>query len=356
VASVLVVNAGSTSLKLHVVDEGERVEPKATIDEVDADLVVAVGHRVVHGGPRFREPVVIDSEVRRAILDLERLAPLHNSPAVSGIEAASLALPRVPHFAVFDTAFHATIPQQAAIYALPRRWREDWGIRRYGFHGLSIAWSTERAPVMVNRPTDSLRLVICHLGGGSSVTAIRGGQSVDTTMGFSPLEGVPMTTRSGSIDPGALIHLMRERGLDLRTLDHDLNLESGLKGLAGDSGSMLDLEQASQAGDTNATLAIEVFVYRVAGAAASMAVAAGGIDALIFTAGIGEGSALVRENVCSRLRFLGVEVDRERNAFAEPDCDIAVDRSAVRVLVVRAREELVVARAVRNLISPERDG
>jgi acetate kinase len=355
VASVLVVNAGSTSLKLHMVDEGERVEPKATIDEVDADLVVAVGHRVVHGGLRFREPVVIDSDVRRAILDLERLAPLHNSPAVSGIEAASLALPRVPHVAVFDTAFHATIPQEVAVYALPRRWREDWGIRRYGFHGLSIAWSSERAPVMVNKPTDSLRLVVCHLGGGSSVTAIRGGRSVDTTMGFSPLEGVPMTTRSGSVDPGALIHLIRERGLDPGALDHDLNLESGLKGLAGGSGSMLDLEQASQAGDANATLAIDVFVHRVAGAVASMAAAAGGIDALIFTAGIGEGSALIREEVCSRLEFLGVEVDRERNAFAEPDCDIAVDRSAVRVLVVRAREELVVARAVRNLVSPERN-
>jgi acetate kinase len=355
VASVLVVNAGSTSLKLHMVDEGERVEPKATIDEVDADLVVAVGHRVVHGGLRFREPVVIDSDVRRAILDLERLAPLHNSPAVSGIEAASVALPRVPHVAVFDTAFHATIPQEAAVYALPRRWREDWGIRRYGFHGLSIAWSSERAPVMVNKPTDSLRLVICHLGGGSSVTAIRGGRSVDTTMGFSPLEGVPMTTRSGSVDPGALIHLIRERGLDPGALDHDLNLESGLKGLAGGSGSMLDLEQASQAGDANATLAIDVFVHRVAGAAASMAAAAGGIDALIFTAGIGEGSALIREEVCSRLEFLGVEVDRERNASAEPDCDIAVDRSAVRVLVVRAREELVVARAVRYLVSPDRN-
>lgn len=354
-ASVLVVNAGSTSLKLHMVDEGERVEPKATIDEVDADLVVAVGHRVVHGGLRFREPVVIDSDVRRAILDLERLAPLHNSPAVSGIEAASVALPRVPHIAVFDTAFHATIPQEAAVYALPRRWREDWGIRRYGFHGLSIAWSSERAPVMVDKPTDSLRLVICHLGGGSSVTAIRGGRSVDTTMGFSPLEGVPMTTRSGSVDPGALIHLIRERGLDPGALDHDLNLESGLKGLAGGSGSMLDLEQASQAGDANATLAIDVFVHRVAGAAASMAAAAGGIDALIFTAGIGEGSALIREEVCSRLEFLGVEVDRERNACAEPDCDIAVDRSAVRVLVVRAREELVVARAVRYLVSPDRN-
>lgn len=349
------VNAGSTSLKLHMVDEGEHVEPKATIDEVDADLVVAVGHRVVHGGLRFREPVVIDSDVRRAILDLERLAPLHNSPAVSRIEAASLALPRVPHVAVFDTAFHATIPQEAAVYALPRRWREDWGIRRYGFHGLSIAWSSERAPVMVNKPTDSLRLVICHLGGGSSVTAIRGGRSVDTTMGFSPLEGVPMTTRSGSVDPGALIHLIRERGLDPGALDHDLNLESGLKGLAGGSGSMLDLEQASQAGDANATLAIDVFVHRVAGAAASMAAAAGGIDALIFTAGIGEGSALIREEVCSRLEFLGVEVDRERNASAEPDCDIAVDRSAVRVLVVRAREELVVARAVRYLVSPDRN-
>jgi acetate kinase len=203
---------------------------------------------------------------------------------------------------------------------------------------------------VLGRPSAGLRLVVCHLGGGSSITAVHDGCSVDTTMGFSPLEGVPMTTRSGSIDPGALVYLLGTRKLNRETLEHALNFESGLKGLAGGSGSMLELEQRVARGDENALLALDVFTHRVAGAVAAMAASAGGLDAVVFTAGIGEGSALVREHVCARLAFLGVELDGERNRAAEPDCDVAASESPARVLVVRAREEVVAARAVRTLL------
>jgi acetate kinase len=345
---ILVVNAGSTSLKLHTVDEDERTTGFETLEDAARD-VAAVAHRVVHGGPLFREPVVIDDEVRRQIFELEPLAPLHNAPALEAIEAAERVFPDVRHVAVFDTAFHRTLPDEAAVYAVPRRWRDEWGVRRYGFHGLSVQWCAERVPEVLGRPVE--RLVVCHLGGGSSITAVRAGRSVDTTMGFSPLEGVPMTTRSGSVDPGAMLYLLRERGLDAEELDHALNFESGLKGLAGGTGDMIDLERRAANGDGDAGVALGVLVHRLAAATAAMAAATDGLDALAFTAGIGEGSALVRERLCDQLGFLGVELDRARNADAEPDCDIAEAGSRVRVVVVRAREEIVAARAARALLS-----
>jgi acetate kinase len=252
--------------------------------------------------------------------------------------------------AVFDTAFHATIPAAAATYAVPRRWREEWGVRRYGFHGLSVAWSAERAPKVVGRSPAPLRQVVCHLGGGSSVTALVDGRSVDTTMGFTPLEGVPMATRSGSVDPGALVAVLRRSGMDADALDHALNEESGMRGLAGGEGLMLELEQRAAGGDAAAGLAVDVFVHRLAGAVAAMAAAAGGIDVLVFTAGIGERSGHVRERACTRLAFLGIAIDTKRNAAAKPDCDVAAPESAVRVAVIRAREELVVARAARSVL------
>jgi acetate kinase len=322
------VNAGSTSLKLHVVDG----EESRKVDSLEQE-VGAVAHRVVHGGARFRDPVVIDEAVRSGIAALEALAPLHNAPALRAIEKAQLALPDVPHVAVFDTAFHATIPDEAATYAVPQRWR-DWGVRRYGFHGLSVQWAAERVRAE--------RLVVCHLGGGSSVTAVRDGHSIDTTMGFTPLEGVPMTTRSGSVDPGAILYLLRERGVDLDALEHELNLESGLKALGGGSGDMREIVAFG------AGLALDVFAYRVAAAVASMSAALGGLDALVFTAGIGERSPLVRARICERLAFLGVELDQPQNAQAEPDCTISA--GAVAVHVVQAREELVAARAARALL------
>jgi acetate kinase len=304
-SQVLVVNAGSTSLKLSLVDAQER-----SVALEDFEDAAAVGHRVVHGGPRFREPVLIDQDVLDGIKELSKLAPLHNEPALAAIANARRALPEAAQVAVFDTAFHATIPHEAATYAIPRPWREEWGIRRYGFHGLSVQWVTEQM--------QARRLVVCHLGGGCSVTAVLDGRSVDTTMGFSPLEGVPMATRSGSVDPGALIHLLRECGLSVDSLDRALEHESGLAALGG----------------LDDSLGFAVFTYRVARAVAAMAVPLGGLDVLAFTAGVGENRADVREAVVERLRFLG----------------------DFRVQVVPAREDVVIARAVRHLLGGAQGG
>ncbi len=327
--SVLVVNAGSTSLKLHLVEGGESRPVDSLSVECDA-----VGHRVVHGGVRFREPVAIDEYVKAAIRELTPLAPLHNAPALRGIDDAQAALPDIPHVAVFDTAFHATMPDEATRYAVPERWLE-WGVRRYGFHGLSVEWAASQVRVS--------RLIVCHLGGGSSVSAVLEGRSVETTMGFSPLEGVPMTTRSGSVDPGALVYLLRERGLTVDELGHTLEHESGLAGLSGGSGDVRDLADDS--------LAIAVYVHRIAAAVAASAASLGGLDALVFTGGVGEHSANVRARVCERVAFLGVELDVEANADAVPDMVVGTPGSTVRVHVIGAREELVIARAVRSVLA-----
>jgi acetate kinase len=302
---VLVVNAGSMSLKLHLVhgDESRRVD-----GFVDAD---AVGHRVVHGGRRFDRPVLIDFEVERAIEELSVLAPLHNRPALEQIRRAREALPGTPQVAVFDTAFHRTMPPAASTYAIPARWREEWDVHRYGFHGISVQW--------VASQVDAERLVVCHLGGGCSVTAVRGGRSVDTTMGFSPLEGVPMATRSGSVDPGALLYLLREGRLTVSELEDALERRSGLAALSG--GGSGDVREASP-------LALDVFVQRIAGAVAAMAAACGGIDVLAFTGGIGEHAGNVREGIAGRVRFLG----------------------DFRVEVVPSREELVIGAETRRLL------
>jgi acetate kinase len=351
VGLILVVNAGSKSLKLYAVDKDERSTSLDSFDAAPPELT-AVAHRVVHGGARFRDPVVIDPAVREEIRELISLAPLHNAPALETIDVAQRALPGIPHVAVFDTSFHRTIPDEAAVYAVPRSWLEDWGIRRYGFQGLSVEWCAQRVPELLGHPVD--RLVVCHLGGGSSVTAVRSGKSVDTTMGFTPLEGVPMTTRAGSIDPGALLYVLREGHLNVDSLDHVLNFDSGVEGLAG-GGGMIDVEKRAQSGDPDAVLALEVMLHHLAAAVAAMAASAGGLDALAFTAGIGEGSAHVRERLCARLGFLDVELDRNRNQNAVPDCDVATEPSRVRILVVRAREELVAARATRVLLDLDQE-
>src|SRR4051812_26033646 len=267
--SILTVNAGSTSLKLHVVDG---IQSRAVESLAEAAGVAAVGHRVVHGGARFVEPVLVDDDVEAAIEELRAIAPLHNEPALRGLHDARAAFPGVAQVAAFDTAFHATIPEHAHTYAIPRAWREQ-GIRRFGFHGLNVDWVASQVPVQ--------KLVVCHLGGGCSVTAVLDGRSVDTTMGFTPLEGPPMVTRSGSVDPGALIHVLRQTGLDADGLDHALEHESGTDALGG----------------LDDTLAFTLFTYRVAGAVATITVALGGLDALAFTAGLGENRADVREAV-----------------------------------------------------------
>jgi len=299
---ILVVNAGSTSLKLSVV-EGESSTALAVLEDAPADIV-AVGHRVVHGGSRYHDATLIDDETLSAIRDLSPLAPLHNAAALRAIEDARKTLPNVPHVAVFDTAFHATMPERATTYAIPRRWRDEWGIRRYGFHGLAVASVVERVQVR--------RLVVCHLGGGCSVTAVHDGRSIDTTMGFSPLEGVPMATRSGSVDPGALLYLLRERGLSTEELDTALEHDSGLSALGG----------------LDEPLAFQIYTYRIAQAVASMAVALGGIDVLAFSGGVGEHREDVRRAIADQLCFLG----------------------EIRVEVVPAREDVVVARSVTALL------
>jgi acetate kinase len=282
--------------------------------------------------------VLLDDDVEHELERLIELAPLHNRPAVDAVRKTRAAFPGVAQIAAFDTAFHSTLPERAFTYALPARLRAV-GIRRYGFHGLSVQWAAENVRVE--------RLVVCHLGGGCSVTAVRDGRSVDTTMGFTPLEGVPMATRSGSVDPGALLYLLRAGHVSVDELDHALEHESGLLGLAG-TGDVSALESSD---DLAARLALDVFTYRVAGAVAAMAVSLHGLDALVFTAGIGEHSALVREGICARLGFLGVELDSSANAVAQPDAEIAREGSSVRVVMLRAREELVIAREARRLLS-----
>jgi acetate kinase len=348
--SILFVNAGSTSLKLDVVAPDRTSERVPSLGAIDMSSVIAVAHRVVHGGPQFVEPVVIDDDVVAAIHALEKIAPLHNAPALAGIEDARRVFRGVPHVAVFDTAFHATIPEAAATYALPRKWRAEWGIRRFGFHGISVEWSVGRVAELVRRPVEELRIVVCHLGGGSSVTAVRGGRSVDTTMGFSPLEGMPMNTRSGSVDPGALVYVLREHGLSPEELDYVLNHDSGVVALAGGGAGLREIEAAAERGEPDARLAVDVYVHRLAGAIAAMGAAAGGIDVLAFTAGIGEKSAPVRAETCARLGFLGIEVDGGKNEDAMPDADVTAVGGSVRVLVIGAREELVAAQTTRSLL------
>ena len=276
----------------------------------------------MHGG-ELRAPVRIDDAVEQRLRDLVELAPLHNEPAVEAIADARRALPGVPHVAVFDTAFHETIPRVAATYALPERWRNE--IRRYGFHGLSVQWASEQ----VNAP----RLVVCHLGGGCSVTAVRDGRSADTTMGFTPLEGLPGATRSGSVDPGALFYLIRH-GVLPAELDRALEHDSGLAALGG----------------LDDPFGLEVFAYRVATAVGAMAATLDGLDAIVFTAGIGENRPDVRAAVAARLRHLDLELDETANETAVPDIDVAAAGSRVRAHVLRAREELVAARAARRLL------
>jgi acetate kinase len=330
---ILVVNAGSTSLKLSAVGEDDSAEAVGSLAE--APPVEAVAHRVVHGGARFCDPVRIDDQVRQELQTLAELAPLHMAPALKAIDEACRTLPDVPHVAVFDTAFHATLPAEASTYALPRRWREDWGVRRYGFHGLSVAWSAERVPVP--------RLVVCHLGGGCSVTAVLDGRSIDTTMGFSPLEGVPMATRPGAIDAEILLYLLRHGYRTADELEDELEHESGLLALGGSA----RVEELEVSATPAARLALAVFAHQVAGAVARMAASLGGLDAIVFTAGVGEGSASMRRDICARVSFLGVELETVVNTTAIPDADIATVDSPVRVWVVRAREDVVAARAAR---------
>jgi acetate kinase len=309
----------------------------ASLSEIDA-----VGHRVVHGGPHFEEPVVVTPEVRSAIASVSTLAPLHTPAALEGMEIVEAILRSVPQVAVFDTGFHRQMPLAAAIYPGPYEWFQS-GIRRYGFHGINHQYCARRAAQLLGKDPASLKLVTCHLGNGCSLAAIDGGRSVDTSMGFTPLDGLMMGTRSGSVDPGILTFLMRERHLDGQQIDHMLNQESGLLGISGLSSDMREILAAIQQAHPRAKLAFDIFVHRLQAAIGGMVAVLGGIDCLVFTAGVGENSSDVRAAACGSLGFLGVELDKERNARPTLDADVSAADSPVRVLVIRAEEDWAIA-------------
>jgi acetate kinase len=336
-------------MKLGLVDEEERGTAIASPAAAPADLI-AVGHRVVHGGAAFVAPTVLDDEVVARLEALTELAPLHNAPALAAIRSTMAALPSVPQVAVFDTAFHADLPAEATTYAVPRRWREEWGIRKYGFHGLSVAWSLERAGALLGRPAGELRLVVCHLGGGASATAVAGGRSADTTMGFGPLDGLVMATRSGALDPEVPLHVVVRRGVPAEEVERQLNRESGLSGLTGGVADMREVEARAREGDPDAALALAVYDRRLAAAVAGMLPVLRRLDAVVFTGGVGEGSTRVRAAAALRLAPLGVNIDRDANEAGTGDRDVAGPHSPVRVLVVHAREDVIISRAVRSVV------
>jgi acetate kinase len=357
---VLVVNAGSSSLKLSVIDEDNLVAselldaPDGQVDQgavrqvVDAhNPIDAVGHRVVHGGSRFTGPVLVDADVVRALEALVDLAPLHQPMSLRGLDVVGQILPGVPAVACFDTAFHATISPAAATYALPSEWRRRWDLRRFGFHGLSHSYASRRAAAMM--AGTGLRIVTCHLGAGASLAAVRGGFCVDTTMGFTPLEGLVMATRAGSVDPGLLLWLEEHEGLSAGEVNTALLHRSGLLGLAGNA-DMRAVLAAEQEGDQDAVLAMGVYLHRLRGSIASMVAALGGLDALVFTGGIGEHSAPVRWRAAEGLGFLGVVLDEAANEAAKADQEVSASGAPARTLVIEAREDLEIVRGVRQVL------
>jgi acetate kinase len=361
---ILAVNAGSSSVKLGLFEmtdgsphevwsrHGPALRTLLKSPRPDGVASVdAVGHRIVHGGEVFREPVRLDSRVREVLAGLSGIDPEHSRLELEAVDAVTeLVGPGTPQVAVFDTAFHATLEPAAYVYPGPYEWRER-GIRRYGFHGISYQYVARRAAEVLGRPLESLRLVICHLGSGCSLAAVRHGRSVDTTMGFTPLEGLMMGTRSGSVDPGILIHLSRDGGMAPAELDRILNRESGLKGVSGISGDMRDVLRATEQGNARARLAFDVFVHRLCGGIGAMLASLGGMDALVFTGGIGENTPSVRKAAAEVFAFLGVRLDGPRNEGPiKEDIDLATADSAVRVLVVRTREEEEIAREVARCL------
>lgn len=362
---VLVVNAGSSTLKLRLLGDGDETLARRDLDasggEVEPELLLqalreglgeadAVAHRIVHGGVGLRSPARVDAALVRALRELTELAPLHQPKSLAALEAVGRLLPAVPAVACFDTAFHATLPAAAATYALPAAWRERWPLRRYGFHGLSHAWVARRVPELLGREPSPLRIVSCHLGAGASLCAIRDGESVDTTMGFTPLEGLVMATRSGSVDPGLVLWLLANGRASADEVAHALEHESGLLGLAGTADMRTVLERV-EAGQEAARLALDVYLHRLVASVAAMAAALGGLDVLVFTGGVGERAARLRREVGERLSFLGVAIDPRRNAGAEPDCEVSEDGAGVCTLVLAAREDLEMARQARAALS-----
>ncbi|MCW5313952.1 acetate/propionate family kinase [Nostoc sp. KVJ3] len=328
---------------LHTLSDGAT----KVIDQLsDIDLA---GHRIVHGGQDYRDPTVITEDVKKAIAHLSNLAPAHNPVAVEGIEAIEEISKDVTQVAVFDTGFHATLPDAAAIYPGPYQWVEQ-GIRRYGFHGISHQYCSQRAAQILSQDVPPERLISCHLGNGCSLAAIKNGRSIDTTMGFTPLEGLMMGSRSGSIDPGILIYLLRYCDYSVEKLDDILNKASGLKGISGVSSDMREVREAIAQGNSRAQLAWDIYVHRLRSDIGAMLTSLGGLDALVFTAGVGEHSAQIRQAACEVFGFLGLKLDLEKNQQQPVDEDIATTDSAVRVLVIHTQEDWAIAQQCWQLL------
>ena len=367
---VMVVNAGSSSLRLRLLDEEDEVTADAHLERPgDTAAAVAsfldgldrppdaVGHRVVHGGGSLPEAVQVDESVDAQIDALTPLAPLHQPPALAGIRQLRSLLPGVPSVACFDTGFHRTLPPAASTYALPAVWRQRWDLRRFGFHGLSHAYASRRAIELLAvrgtlPPCPAPRVVTCHLGAGASLCATLGGVSIDTTMGFTPLEGLVMATRSGSVDPGLVLWLVLHGGLEAAEVERALRHDAGLAGLAGGSGDLREVLHRRHTGDPAAALAFDVYVHRLTAAIGAMTASLGGLDALVFTGGVGEHEPEVRREVVARLAFLGVALDEDadRGASEGADADVTAGGATAAVFVVAAREDLEIARLVRSVL------
>lgn len=369
----LVLNGGSSSFKCRIddlPDEPLPVDPPKPLWESHVEWgqdrgvaevlepvlhsvpgpVEMVGHRIVHGGPVYRQSTLLTADVRAAIAKEVEFAPVHNRFELEAVQAVDRVIGSgVPQIAVFDTGFHSTLEPSAYVYPGPRTWQDE-GIRRYGFHGISHQYAAGRAAEMLQADPESLRLIICHLGNGASLAAVSGGKSIDTTMGFTPLEGLMMGTRCGSIDPGILVYLIRHRGYTAGELDDVLNRQSGLLGVSGVSADMRDILRAIEAGNPQAKLAFDVYAHRLVREIGSMLAVLGGVDAIVFTGGVGENCSPIRKVACDQLGFLELKLDSTKNARPNPDDDIAASGSRVRVLVIRAQEEWQIARECYRLL------
>lgn len=362
-------NAGELKVKTA---KGDRLEAELTSDSREAAIdrmletlwqgktqvinslneIDIVGHRVVHGGQDYQQSTPISPEVKEAIARLAMFAPVHNPVNLAGIEAIENILPNRPQAAVFDTAFHAELPPDAYVYPGPYEWLEN-GIRRYGFHGISHQYCTRRAAQILNRNFADLRLISCHLGNGCSLAAVSGGKSIDTTMGFTPLDGLMMGSRSGALDPGILIHLLRRSDCTAEQLDNILNRNSGLKGISGVSSDMRQIFEAIEKGNSRAQLALDIYLHRLRAGIGAMLASLGGLDAVIFTGGVGENAAALRAAACENFGFMGLKLDAEKNQRSPVDEDIAAVDSAVRVLVIHAQEDWEIARECWNIFRQE---
>ena len=316
----------------------------------DLSEISAVGHRVVHGGEKFSGSVLITDEVIKVMKDCIELAPLHNPAGITGIEACQKLMPNVKMVGVFDTAFHQTLPEKAYIYAIPYEYYEKYGIRKYGFHGTSHKFISHRVAELLNKPIEDLKIVTCHLGQGASICAVKGGKSIDTTMGLTPLAGVPMGTRSGDIDPSIPGFIMKKENLSVDQMDTILNKKSGVLGISGVSSDFRDIEKAAAEGNKRAQLALESFAYSVAQNIGKYAVSMNGIDVIVFAGGVGENGPETRKKICNYLEFLGVNIDTQKNDVKGEEREISADNSKVKVFIVPTNEELMIARETKELI------